>query len=102
MNIRIENRDITFTTTSFVFTRMQVLIWIANGTSVLNVIEKDAGNLLAKLIKEENPDKPLVVSLKGIVNIDDHALDLVYQELNNNNRQLIILDGFNHMSLLVS
>ncbi|MCA0447992.1 MAG: hypothetical protein LCH54_17375 [Bacteroidetes bacterium] len=92
--------DLGFSTTSFVFTRMQVLVWVSNGTSLLSLIEKNAGHLLSRMLLEFEPDKPLVVSFKDIVNIDDHALDDVFNCLSSNNRQLIILDGFHLVELM--
>lgn len=100
MKSRLNNMDLGFATTSFVFTRMQVLIWVSNGTSCLDLIEKDAGKLLSKMLKEFDSDKPLVVSFKGIVNIDDHALDDVFNFLDSNSRQLIILDGFHLVEII--
>lgn len=96
----LKNEDIGFSTTSYVFTRMQVLIWITNGTACLGLIEKDSGKLLSKLISEYEIDKPLVVSFKDIVDIDDHALDDIFKSLENNFRQLIILDGFHLVELI--
>lgn len=96
----LKNEDLGFSTTSFVFTRMQVLIWIANGTACLGLIEKDSGKLLSRLISEYDIDKPLVVSFKDIIDIDDHALDDVFKSIEDNQRQLIILDGFHLMELI--
>ena len=96
----LKNEDIGFATTSFVFTRMQVLVWIANGTACLGLIEKDAGKLLSKMLLEFEIDKPLVVSFKNIVNIDDHALDDVFDCLNSNQRQLVILDGYHLVEII--
>lgn len=100
MNNTLNIVDLGFSTTSFVFTRMQVLVWISNGTSCLGLIEKDAGKLLSKILEEFETDKPLVVSFKDIVNIDDHALDDVFNFLNSNTRQLIILDGFHLFEII--
>ncbi len=100
MTSNLQIKDLGFATTSFVFTRMQVLIWVANGTACLELIEKDAGKLLSKMILEYDTDKPMVVSFRGIVNIDDHALDDVFDCLNNNQRQLIILDGYHLVEII--
>ena len=94
MILNLKESDLSFSTTTFAFTRMQILIWVANGTACLGILEKNAGLLLSRLIESYQTDKPIVVSFKDIINIDDHALDDVFKVLNENKRQLILLDGY--------
>jgi hypothetical protein len=100
MKSTLKIEDLGFATTTYVFTRMQVLIWVSNGTSCLGLIEKDAGKLLSRMLNEFDFDKPMVVSFKDIVNIDDHALDDVFSILESNKRQMIILDGFHLVEII--
>lgn len=85
--------DISFTTTSYVYSRIQVLTWIANGTSLLNILEKNACELLAWIIEETDSNKPIIINFKGITDIDDHAMDSVFQKLDDNKKQLVIING---------
>ncbi|MFC0778225.1 hypothetical protein [Flavobacterium sp. HJSW_4] len=85
--------DISFTTTSYVYSRIQVLTWIANGTSLLNILEKDACELLALIVSETEANKPIVINFKGITDIDDHAMDSIFLKLNDNKKQLVIING---------
>jgi len=86
--------DISFSSTSYVYTRAQVLTWIANGTSLLNIFEQDASELLSKIIHETDLGKSIVANFNGITNIDEHALDSVFAELNDNTKQLVIINGY--------
>jgi hypothetical protein len=87
--------DISFTTTSYVFTRIQALTWVANGTSLLNLLEKNACVLLSQIIDETPDNKVIVANFCGIVNIDDHAMDTIFRSLEDNSKQLIIINGHN-------
>lgn len=82
--------------TKYVFTRMQNIIWVTNGLSLAYLIEKDAGDLLGRIIREANLDKTLIVNFCRITDIDDHALDGFFDECLITNRQVIILNG-NHL-----
>jgi hypothetical protein len=86
--------DISFVTTSYVYARAQVLTWIANGTSILDIFEKNASDLLSKIIAETDPSKSIVVNFRGITNIDEHSLDGVFSQLSDNDKQLIIINGY--------
>jgi len=94
MILETKQQDIAFVGTKFIFSRMQVLIWCSNGTSLLHSVEKNACDTLADLITNYCPDKPLVLNFKGIVNIDDHAFDNIFKALEENTRQLIIVNGY--------
>jgi hypothetical protein len=75
---------------------MQILVWVANGPGLLHTVEKNAGDLLADLLRFQK-DKPLVVNCQGIVNVDDHALDELFVVLSTNQQQVILIDG-HHLS----
>lgn len=94
MKLETKKEDVSFVGTRFVFTRMQILIWCSNGTSLLHTVEKNAGDVLADLLGGYCQEKPLILNFQGIVNIDDHALDQVFKILENNQRQLIIINGY--------
>ncbi len=89
----INTNYISFDTTSYVCTRAQALIWIANGVSVFEVFEKNASTLLSEIIKKTPSQKPIVANFTGIINIDEHALDDVFDALSGNLKQLIIING---------
>ena len=86
--------DISFSTTSFVFARIQVLTWIANGTSLLYLLEKNSCELLADIIDGSDSSKAVVINFKGIKEIDDHALDRVFKVLEDNTKEVIIINGY--------
>lgn len=90
---RTINHSVTsFIGTRYVYTRMQILAWAANGPGLLHTVEKNAGDLLADLLKFQK-DKPLVVNFQGIVNVDDHALDELFAALNANQQQVIFINS---------
>ncbi len=94
MEMEIKLNDVSFTTTSYVYSRVQVLTWIANGTSLLNILEKNACELLAMIIEESDDSKPIIINFKGVTDIDDHAMDSVFKKLNDNKKQLVIINGY--------
>lgn len=98
MDITHKLADISFSTTSYVYSRVQALTWIANGTSLLNILEKNACELLARIIDETEESKSIVINFKGITDIDDHAMDSVFEKLENNKKQLVILNGYHLFS----
>lgn len=93
MKIDRNLNDVSFTTTSYVYSRVQVLTWIANGTSLLNILEKNACELLAWIIDGTDENKPIIINFKGVTDIDDHAMDSVFGKLNDNKKQLVIING---------
>lgn len=93
MKIEHKVAENCFVTTSYVYTRAQILGWVANGTSLINIFEKKASDLLLEIIRSSDKSKPLVVNFKGITNIDEYALDSIFSELEDNKRQLIIVNG---------
>ena len=100
MIFETKNSDITFVGSKYIFTRMQVLIWCSSGTTLLHSIEKKAGDLLAQLITDFFEDKTIVINFEGIANIDDHALDDMFNALSNIDRQLIIINGYHLISII--
>jgi hypothetical protein len=93
MKIEHKTSEISFSTTSYVYTRIQVLTWIANGTSLLHLLEKNACELLAKIIDKNDETKSIIANFKGITDIDDHAMDSIFLKLEDNKKQLIIING---------
>lgn len=87
------NRNLYFETTNLLFTRAQALVWVANGLSMLELFEKSSGKLLSEIIDICDEHKTVLVNFKGIIRLDDHCLDDVYNSLNKNRKQLIILNG---------
>lgn len=86
-------KNLYFSTTNTLFTRAQALVWVANGLTFLDLFEKSTGILLSKIIDECPTEKSLLVNFKGIVRFDDHCLDDVYNSLDGNKKQLIIING---------
>lgn len=86
-------RNLYFETTNSLFTRAQALVWVANGLSMLDLFEKSSGKLLSEIVEQCEDHKTVLVNFKGIVRLDDHCLDDVYNSLNENKKQLIILHG---------
>ena len=82
--------------TNYVLTRMQNIVWVTRGLGLSYMIEKDGGDMLAKIVQEVNPEKPLVVNFCRINEIDDHALDSFFDSVLATNRTVIILEG-NHL-----
>lgn len=90
---RIEH--LTHVGTKFVLTRMQNIIWVANGLAVSYIVEKNAGDLLSRIVKDHHVDKPLVINFKRVTELDDHALDGFFDSLIDSAREVIILEGGN-------
>lgn len=95
------NRRVYFETSNTIYTRAQALVWVANGLSELNLFEKSSGKLLSSIIDNLEEQKSLLVNFKGIVRFDDHSLDEVYDSLEDNKKQLVILNGEQLVSQLV-
>ncbi|WP_395052400.1 hypothetical protein [Flavobacterium sp.] len=93
MKIEHQVSEISYSTTSNIYTRIQVLTWIVSGTAMLNILEKKACDLLSNIIKENNETKPIIANFNGITDIDDHAMDSVFKSLQDNKRQLVIING---------
>ncbi len=87
------HKNLYFETTSLLFTRAQALVWVANGLSFLDLFEKSSGKLLSKIIDICPEEKTLLVNFKGIIRFDDHCLDEVYNSLQGNIKQLVIING---------
>lgn len=86
-------RHLYFETSSTLFTRAQALIWVANGLSCLNIFEKSSGKIFAEIIENCSEEKSVLINFHGIIRCDDHSLDDVYDKLEGNKKQVIILNG---------
>jgi len=86
-------RNLYFETTNILFTRAQALVWVANGLSFLDLFEKSSGNLLSEIITKCPEEKTLIINFKGIIRFDDHCLDKVFNSLEGNRKQIIIING---------
>jgi hypothetical protein len=87
------SKKLYFETTNAFVTRAQALVWIANGLSFLDLFENSSGKLLSKIIDECPEQKTLLINFKGIVRFEDHCLDDVYNSLEGNKKQIIIING---------
>lgn len=65
---------------TFVYTRLKAIIWCESGTAYITQVEAAAGRALAAilhgLIRDGNT-KPLVINCRGVLTIDDRALDAI-------------------------
>lgn len=86
-------KNLYFETTNTLFSRAQAFVWVANGLSFLDLFEKSSGKLLSKIIDNCPSEKTLIINFKGIIRFDDHCLDEVYNSLDGNNKQLVIING---------
>lgn len=86
-------RNLYFETTNSIFTRAQAIIWVANGLTFLELFEKKAGKLLSDIIETCSEEKSLLINFKGVIKFDDHSLDDVFDKLEGNRKQIIILNG---------
>ncbi|MGJ1501420.1 hypothetical protein [Sphingobacterium multivorum] len=86
-------KNLYFETTNTLFSRAQALVWVANGLSFLDLFEKSSGNLLSKIIEDCPPEKSLLINFKGIIRFDDHCLDEVFNTLEGNKKQIVIING---------
>jgi hypothetical protein len=84
---------ITHSSSKYIFTRMQNIIWTTRGLGLPFLVESDSGNLLGELISSYYPKKPLVINFTRITEIDDHALDGFFNSIKTSNRKVIIIDG---------
>lgn len=77
----------------FVYGRLQGLVWAANGTFFPGLVQRNAGELVAALLRTEKDGKPLILNCHGIQDIDDHALGPLNDALEATHRQLIFTEA---------
>src|ERR1043165_961473 len=77
----------------FIFTRLKALAWVANKTILPTLLQADAGKALTYLAEHDYPDKPLVIDCRGIIEIDDHALETTKRALHKHQRPLVLINS---------
>lgn len=75
----------------FVYTRLKLLVWAANGAILPTTLQAAAGKALTHIVLEEQCDKPLVINCREVVEIEDHALETTKDALNRTRRPLVLM-----------
>ena len=78
--------------TDFVYVRLKGLVWIYNGLTNPNNLDKSAGDALAEICSAIELGKPLLIDCKGISGITDHAWDILFQKIESTKREIIFIN----------
>jgi hypothetical protein len=81
-------------TPDFIYSRLKALAWVTNEGILPTLLQANAGKAIAQiLINEENSKKPLILDCRGILDVDDHALETTRSLIRDDQRTLVFLNA---------
>lgn len=77
----------------FIFTRLKALAWVGNQSTLPTLLQADGGRILSYIAEHDEPEKPLILDCRGVVEIDDHALETTRAALQKHSRTLVLINA---------
>ena len=77
----------------FDYARMKALTWVANDGLSPNMVQHDAGEALASVLRAPRGSKPFVVNLQGILEVSEYAMNDVKKVIEDKKSPLVLLNG---------
>lgn len=79
--------------TEFVYVRMKGLVWCYNGLTNPSNIDKSAGDAMAQIYNEVETSKYIIIDMKGVSGVTDHALDVLFQSIESKKREVLFVNS---------
>lgn len=84
--------ELIINTNNFILAKLIGINWKSNGLASPFMVLNDAGTLLTTILTKIEPEKPLIIDCKHVINEVDRSLESFFSAIHNTNRPVIFVN----------